>query len=57
MSHVSSIPTVTADLLSQWPNYDEGKEDNKEVTPLSVTLFDTTLWSTSLCNDITIHQQ
>ena len=45
-----------ANPLSRRPNYDEGKEDNKEVTPLPMKLFDTALQSTSLHNDITFQQ-
>ena len=32
-----------ADLLSRRPDYDDRREDNKEVTPLPMMLFDTTL--------------
>ena len=28
-----------ADVLSQWPDYDDGKEDNKDVSPLPSSLF------------------
>ncbi len=45
-----------ADLLLRRPNYDDGKEDNKEVTLLPMKLFDTMLQSTSLYNDITLQQ-
>src|SRR5258708_23744909 len=45
-----------ADLLLRRPNYDDGKEDNKEVTLLPMKLFDTMLRSTSLCNNITLQQ-
>ncbi len=46
-----------ADPLSRRPDYDKGKKDNKEVMPLFTKLFDATLRSTFLCNDITFHQQ
>ncbi len=45
-----------ADPLSRRPNYDNRKEDNKEVTPLPMKLFNTVLRSTSLHNDITLQQ-
>jgi hypothetical protein len=46
-----------ADTLSRCPDYDDRKEDNKEVTPLPSELFNTKLQSISLCHNITIHQQ
>ncbi len=37
-----------ADPLSRRPDYDDGKEDNKEVTLLPMMIFNTALRSTSL---------
>ena len=41
-------PLVRADALSQRPDYDEGKEDNNEVTPLPPSLFAEQLRTTTL---------
>jgi hypothetical protein len=41
-------PLNKADALSQQPDYDDGKEDNKDVTPLPSSLFIEALRATFL---------